>query len=98
VPNRTELPGVEIIAQSAALAPGVNPFGAVSSNGLRLKMDVNCDAGQAGPERQLGGTSHFARSLSVVAGSTGHCSRRPLHSIHCVPNFCGSPRSMRSRS
>ena len=32
--------GVQIKAQSAALSPGANGAGALSSNGLRLTLDV----------------------------------------------------------
>jgi len=41
IPNNAGLSGVEIKAQSAAFAPGANPLGVVSSNGLRLTIDIN---------------------------------------------------------
>lgn len=40
LPNNPSLAGVEVKAQSAALVSGLNPLGAVSSNGLRLTLDL----------------------------------------------------------
>jgi hypothetical protein len=41
VPNVPGLAGVIMLAQSAAFAPGVNALGILSSNGMRLTIDVN---------------------------------------------------------
>lgn len=41
IPNNAALAGANIYCQSAMLSPGVNQFGAVSSNGVALLLDVN---------------------------------------------------------
>lgn len=41
LPNNTLFAGVIISTQSAVLAPGANPLGVLSSNGLRLLLDIN---------------------------------------------------------
>tara|TARA_R110002096_G_scaffold100339_14_gene222447 strand:- start:3731 stop:5230 length:1500 start_codon:yes stop_codon:yes gene_type:complete len=41
IPNNPALAGQQLFAQSAMLVPGVNAFGAVSSNGVDLRLDVN---------------------------------------------------------
>ena len=41
IPNVPAFAGIEIKTQGAALVPGVNALGALSSNGLRLVLDVN---------------------------------------------------------
>jgi hypothetical protein len=41
IPNTSALAGVQVNSQSAAIVPGVNALGALSSNGLRLVLDVN---------------------------------------------------------
>ncbi len=41
VPNVPAFAGVEIKTQGVALVPGVNALGALSSNGLKLVLDVN---------------------------------------------------------
>lgn len=56
----------------------------------RLVIGDDCAAPRRRYIAASGGRPHFARSLSVVAGSTGHAG--------CVPNFCGRPASTRSRS
>ena len=40
VPNTPSLAGAVVFAQSAAIVPGINPFGAVTSNGLRLTVGM----------------------------------------------------------
>ena len=41
VPNLPSLAGVVLRMQSAALVPGINIFGAVSSNELKLFLEIN---------------------------------------------------------
>jgi len=41
LPNNPGLAGVVIRTQSAALVPGINPVGAITSNALRLQLDLN---------------------------------------------------------
>jgi len=41
VPGSSVFAGVQIKTQGAALVPGINPTGAIVSNGLRLTIDVN---------------------------------------------------------
>ena len=41
IPNVPGLAGVEIKTQGAALVPGINTLGAITSNGLKLNIDVN---------------------------------------------------------
>jgi len=41
IPNAAGLSGVIILAQSAAFAPGANALGILSSNGVRLTIDIN---------------------------------------------------------
>lgn len=41
IPTGNWLVGVAIRSQGATLTPGINPLGALSSNGLRLTLDVN---------------------------------------------------------
>jgi hypothetical protein len=41
LPNNPGLAGVTIRTQSAALVPGINPVGAITSNAVRLVLDVN---------------------------------------------------------
>ena len=41
IPNNPALAGQQLFAQSAMLVPGINAFGAVSSNGVDLRLDVN---------------------------------------------------------
>ncbi|MCB9884317.1 MAG: hypothetical protein H6838_02430 [Planctomycetes bacterium] len=41
VPNNPAFAGVEIKTQGVALVPGVNSLGALSSNGVKLVLDVN---------------------------------------------------------
>ncbi|MCA8975780.1 MAG: hypothetical protein KDC98_13745 [Planctomycetes bacterium] len=41
IPANNSLAGVEVKAQSAAVAAGVNPLNAVVSNGLKLLLDLN---------------------------------------------------------
>lgn len=41
VPASTAFIGVHVLAQAAALVPGINPLGAISSNGVDLGLDVN---------------------------------------------------------
>lgn len=41
IPNDPGLSGVIILAQSAAFSPGANALGVVTSNGVRLLIDLN---------------------------------------------------------
>jgi len=41
VPTSASLVGVEVKTQGVALVPGINPTGAITSNGLKLTIDVN---------------------------------------------------------
>ena len=41
IPGTVGLAGAQLFAQSAMFAAGVNAFGAVSSNGVELRLDVN---------------------------------------------------------
>lgn len=41
IPNDPGLAGVILVMQSAAFAPGANPLGVLTSNGLRLTLEVN---------------------------------------------------------
>lgn len=41
IPSGNWLIGLEVKSQGAALVPGINPLGALSSNGLRLTLDQN---------------------------------------------------------
>jgi hypothetical protein len=41
IPSGNWLIGLQVKSQGAALVPGINPLGALSSNGLRLTLDVN---------------------------------------------------------
>lgn len=41
LPSSVAFAGVQIRTQSAALVPGINPLGAISSNGVRLLLDQN---------------------------------------------------------
>ena len=41
IPNDPALSGVQVKAQSASLSTGANALGAISSNGLRLTVDMN---------------------------------------------------------
>jgi hypothetical protein len=41
IPNSPGLAGALIYSQGAAFVPGINPFGFLTSNGVRLKLDVN---------------------------------------------------------
>ena len=41
IPNSNVYAGVQVTTQAAAIVQGVNPFGALASNGLRLLIDIN---------------------------------------------------------
>lgn len=41
IPNDNSLAGVVVLSQGTALVPGINAFGFVASNGLRLTLDLN---------------------------------------------------------
>jgi hypothetical protein len=41
LPASPSFAGVQIFSQSAMLAAGVNPLGALTSNGIALRIDVN---------------------------------------------------------
>jgi hypothetical protein len=41
IPGSIAFAGLQIRSQSVALAPGINPLGAISSNGVRLTLDQN---------------------------------------------------------
>ena len=41
IPNVPGLAGTIVSSQSAVMVPGINPFGFVSSNGVRLTLNVN---------------------------------------------------------
>jgi len=40
LPSSPSLAGFEVSCQSAALVPGINPFGMAISNGLKLTVGV----------------------------------------------------------
>jgi len=41
LPSTPSLAGIEVYCQSAALVPGINPFGIAISNGLKLTVGLN---------------------------------------------------------